>query len=609
MPETIELLAPARDFNTGKAAIDCGADAVYIGAEKFGAREAAGNSLRDIDRLCQYAHQYWAKVYVTFNTLLYDHEFPQVLQLINGVHLAGADGVIIQDFGLLECELPPIPLIASTQMHNNTPEKVAFLEQVGFQRVILARELSLSQIQQIRTRTTIELEFFIHGALCVSYSGQCYLSYALGGRSGNRGQCAQPCRHRYHLEDAHGRTLANSGHLLSLRDLNLSDHLADLIETGIRSFKIEGRLKDQAYVRNIVGYYRQKLDSLLPQYGYRKSSSGQVRLSFTPDPNKTFNRGYTSYFLKNRAAELAAPATPKHLGEPVGKISQLGQDFFSLDAPTMLAPGDGICYFNQDMILVGTQVNRTEGKRIFPDKCPGLKVGTVVYRNRHHEFLKKLLKNESVRKIDVALKLQGTDQGFILWAQDEDQNTASFELEFPKRSADKPEAALINIERQLTRMGGTNFQCNTVQIDLETPYFLPLSILNQLRRGVLRELTRLRLANRPVANTCYRANTCPYPASRLDYSGNVLNQKARIFYQRHGVNQIELAAESGRSMNGARVMTTRFCLKNQLGHCENRYSDEPWFLVDEEGRRFELRFRCDACEMEIYYHTLKNPKK
>lgn len=609
MPNAIELLAPARDLSTGKAAIDCGADAVYLGAEKFGAREAAGNSLTDIERLCQYAHKYWARVYITFNTLLYDHEFSQVLQLINEVYQAGADGIIIQDVGLLECELPPIPLIASTQMHNNTAERVAFLEQVGFQRVILSRELSLNQIRQIRSQTKIELECFVHGALCVSYSGQCYLSYALGGRSGNRGQCAQPCRRRYHLEDARGQILANSGHLLSLRDLNLSDHLADLLEAGLSSFKIEGRLKDQAYVRNIVGYYRQKLDSLLPHYGYRKSASGQVKLDFVPDPNKTFNRGYTSYFLKGPASALAAPATPKHLGEPVGRISQLGQDYFSLDTATALAPGDGICYFDKDQVLVGTQINRTDGKKIFPDKITGLNVGTVLYRNRDHEFLKALLKSEPMRKIAVTLRLQETTQGFVLWAKDEDQNTVSFGLEYAKKPAEKPEAMLATIQRQLTRMGGTDFQCQDIQIDLLSPYFLPVSVLNQLRRRALQELVRVRQHNRPVVHGGFQKNSVPHPLSKLDFSGNVLNQKARLFYQRHGVSEIEPAAESGRSMADTKVMTTRFCLKNQLGHCEKRYSDAPWYLVDEDGRRLELKFRCDACEMEIYYHTLKLRKK
>lgn len=609
MQRSIELLAPARDFSTGKAAIDCGADAVYVGAEKFGAREAAGNSLKDINRLCQYAHKYWARVYVTFNTLLYDHEFPEALRLINSVYQAGADGLIIQDPGLLECELPPIPLIASTQMHNNTPEKVAFLEQVGFQRVVLARELSLNQIQQIRARTTIDLEFFIHGALCVSYSGQCYLSYVLGGRSGNRGQCAQPCRRRYHLEDANGRMLATPGHLLSLRDLNLSDHLADLIEAGISSFKIEGRLKDQAYVRNIVGYYRQKLDRLLPQYRGRKSSSGQVKLGFVPDPNKTYNRGYTGYFLKGTADELAAPSTPKHLGEPVGRITELGRDSFSLDSPTTLAPGDGICYFDRDQVLVGTQINRIEGKKIFPDKFTDLKIGTVIYRNRDHEFLKLLHKSESAREIKVSLKLEETASGFTLWATDEDGNTASFGLEYTKRPADKSESARASYKRQLARMGGTDFLCQGIEIDLETIYFLPLSVLNRIRRGALNALVRVRQDHRPVAKIKLLTNDLPYPLTTLDYSGNVLNQKARLFFQRHGVEQIEPAAESGRSMSGEKVMTTRFCLKNQLGQCENRYSDEPWYLVDDEGRRFDLKFRCDTCQMELYYHSLKHSKK
>jgi collagenase-like PrtC family protease len=315
--EPIELLAPAKDLDTGLAAINCGADAVYIGAAQFGAREAAANSLEDLEALVAHAHKYWARVYVTVNTLLRNDELPEAVRLIHRLHAAGVDALIIQDAGLLECDLPPLPLIASTQMHNHTPERVAFLEKVGFQRVILARELSLEQIRAIRAQTTLELECFVHGALCVSYSGQCYLSYAIGGRSGNRGQCAQPCRRRYSLVDSRGQTLASDRYLLSLRDLNLSADLKDLLEAGVSSFKIEGRLKDIHYVMNVVSYYRQQLDAILAGKGLQKSSSGRSQVGFTPDLAKTFNRGFTTYFLKGRDAAMHDHAAPKFTGAAV----------------------------------------------------------------------------------------------------------------------------------------------------------------------------------------------------------------------------------------------------------------------------------------------------
>lgn len=334
--QPIELLAPAKTAEFGIAAIACGADAVYIGAARFGAREQAGNSVADIARLTAFAHRYWARVYVALNTLLHDDEFPAALRLIAELYDAGVDGLIIQDVGLLECDLPPLPLIASTQMHNNTPEKVAFLEQVGFQRAILARELSLDQIRAIRERAaSIELECFAHGAVCVCYSGQCYLSYAIGGRSGNRGQCAQPCRKRYALRDANGRILSQNRHLLSLKDMCRAAALRELLDAGVASFKIEGRLKDLAYVRNIVSYYRQQLDAILdaePER-FRRASSGRSAIDFTPDPSKTFHRGATPYFLYSERDAAASLDTPKSIGEEIGAVAEIGAKYFTLSLP------------------------------------------------------------------------------------------------------------------------------------------------------------------------------------------------------------------------------------------------------------------------------------
>ena len=334
--KNIELLAPAKNLEAGTNAIDCGADAVYIGASRFGARSSVGNSVADIEQLARYAHTYWGRVYVALNTILYDDEFPEALSLIRQLYEAGIDGLIVQDMGLLECDLPPLPLIASTQTHNVTPEKIAFLEQVGFQRVILARELNLEQITAIRAATTVELECFVHGAVCVCYSGQCYMSYASGGRSGNRGECAQPCRKAYRLKDGSGKIIGDRRYFLSLKDMNRSEYLKELIQVGVSSFKIEGRLKDSAYVKNIVSYYRRRLDSVLEECGLSKSSSGTTSIDFIPNPAKTFNRSNSSYFLKDSREQVGSLNTPKSTGECIGRIASVGKRFFTLKSQTIL---------------------------------------------------------------------------------------------------------------------------------------------------------------------------------------------------------------------------------------------------------------------------------
>ena len=388
---SVELLAPARDLECGRAAIDCGADAVYIGAAEFGAREAAANPLDAVATPTAYAHRFWARVYVTINTILHDHELAGAERLACRLHEIGVDALIIQDAGLLEGNLPPLPLIASTQMHNNTPEKIAFLQQVGFHRAILARELRLDEIRAIRRAAPhIELECFIHGALCVSYSGQCYLSFALGGRSGNRGQCAQPCRKSYRLVDARGRVVYDRGHLLSLRDLNLSDHLPELLDAGVTSFKIEGRLKDMAYVANVVAHYRARLDAVMGEKRLRSSSSGVSRPGFAPDPEKTFNRGYTAYFLHGRAGTVAFPFTPKMVGKEVGRVTKVDGTTITAATTLTLHPGDGLCFFDESGELRGTQVNGVRGAVIAAQSTAGIRVGTSVasgYRSNNDNWL------------------------------------------------------------------------------------------------------------------------------------------------------------------------------------------------------------------------------
>jgi len=606
--ERIELLAPAKDLETGRAAINCGADAVYIAAAKFGAREAAGNPLEDLQALINYAHRYWARVYITLNTLLYDEEVPQAAQMIRQLYEIGADALIIQDMALLELDLPPLPLFASTQMHNHTPERVVFLEKVGIQRAILARELSLDQIREIRKKTTLELETFIHGALCVSYSGQCYMSYAAGGRSGNRGQCAQPCRKPYNLVDRTGAVLQENRYLLSLRDLNLTPDLPALLDAGVCSFKIEGRLKDKTYVMNVVGHYRQQIDRLLEGRSQRAAASGRVIFDFIPDPLKTFNRGYTEYFLHGRKEPVGSPDTPKSLGEPLGSVSRLGRGFFCLDGRSEVHRGDGLCFFNKRRDLVGTTINDVQGRNIFPDKMEGLAVGLQVFRNHDHVFLSQLEKSQTERKIGVRFRLAATQTGLALFAQDEDGNESMATLACEKTPAEKPEQALATIDKQLRRLGGTEFDCTYIRVDLPEVYFIPMGTLNALRRAALEDLAQQRLVNFPRRLGGAVKNEAPYPAQELTFQGNVLNQTAAAFYRRHGVTKIEPAAESGLDLRARKVMTTRHCIKHQLGWCpkENKTVklQEPLALVDEQGRTFPLRFNCAECQMEVYFLEL-----
>jgi len=603
-PPRIELLAPAGNAAIGMAAINCGADAVYIGANRFGAREKAGNSIKDIEALCQYAHQYWAKVYATVNTIFYDAELPGAVRLIHDLASAGIDGVIIQDAGLLEMDLPDIPLIASTQMHNHTPERVAFLEAVGFSRVILARELSLAQITAISRQTSVELECFVHGALCVGYSGQCYLSYNIGGRSANRGACAQPCRRLYSLRDGTGKMIFKNRHLLSLKDLNLSDYLNALLDAGVTSFKIEGRLKDQAYVTNTVGVYRNRLDVILNHRGMRPVSSGTCRLDFTPDPEKTFNRGFTTFFLKGRNRDMAALNTPKSLGARMGTVLSVAKDFFNIHPENEpFHAGDGICFFDASGRLRGTPVNQVDGDRVYPDKLDGIQPGVVIYRNHDHVFVKQLAKAGSGRKIGVRLALTETQAGFLLRIVDEDGVQASATLDIEKNPAEKPDMARSAMEKQLRKLGATDFTCVDVDVQMNRMYFIPVQALNELRRRAALALVEARETVRPRQRERLEKNNAPFPEKQISYLGNVLNHEAAEFYRRHGVTDIEPAPESGMAMNGKTVMISKYCMLYQLGRCRRDPAAPktimPLVLVDEKGLEFEIRPQCDECVMEL----------
>lgn len=602
-------MAPARNLECAEAAILCGADAVYMAAGRFGARSGAENSLKDIERAVILAHRYRARIYAAVNTILSDAELPEAAGLIGRLHESGVDAVIIQDQGLLEMDLPPVPLIASTQMHNDCLSKVLFLEKAGFSRVILARELSLEEIREIRAGTSVELECFVHGALCYSYSGQCCLSFAMGGRSGNRGECAQPCRKTYSLMDSDGKVLVRNRYLLSMRDLNLSEHLRDLIEAGVTSLKIEGRLKDACYVRNTVAFYRRKLDEILPLCGARKSSSGRSLIPFVPDPLKTFNRGYCDLYLGGRKRGVLSMDTQKSTGEPIGRVVAVGSGFFSLENDSGLRNGDGICFFDADGNLRGTLVRQISGGKVFPENPAGIIEGTFVFRNHDVIFERELRGVGIKRKISLRFTLAKSTAGIRLEAEDEDGVRAAVEIASSGEITRDRGKAVKEIVSHLSRLGGTDFEAVECRLDAEPLPHLTLRNINGARRAVVSELERNRAMNYPRKSASIQENDYPYPEKKLTFRANVLNSLAERFYRRHGVESIEPAAESGIEMRGRTVMTTRHCLRFHLGLCSGggrsagSVFSEPLFLVDEKGIRHALSFDCENCRMEIVFQS------
>lgn len=603
----IELLAPARNLDCGLAALDCGADAVYIGANRFSAREDAGNSVEDIAKLAKRAHFYWARVYAALNTILTDGELSAAARLAWELQEAGVDGLIIQDFGLLEKELPPLPLIASTQMHNHTPQKVAFLEKLGFSRVILARELCLDEIRAIRQAApSIGLECFVHGSLCVSHSGQCHLSYALGGRSGNRGQCAQPCRLPYTLRDREGRVIASDRHLLSLKDLDLSGHLAELIEAGAAGFKIEGRLRDRTHVANATAWFRKELDAVMAGSRLSRASSGISSPGFQPDLSRSFQRGGTTGFLMGRKKSMACLDTPKAMGPAVAKVKSAGPGGLSVEWLRPVVPGDGLCFLDAKGLLCGFHANRIENDLLVPRQPAAAPAGATLHRNHDHDFDRMVSSCKMERKIRVILTLSGKSGELILKAEDEDGN-ATEELirdEFPP--AEKPDKASEVIRKQLSSFGATDYSCAELRVTLRPLPFFPVSRLNALRRSVLESLSVRREEKRPRLVQPRPPCPAPYPAQKLDFRANVLNRQAEAFLRKCGVEQIERAAESGLDMKDRPVMRTKYCLRFELGMCpgpdkgSNRPS-EPLYLEEPQGRILELLFDCENCGMEVYF--------
>jgi 23S rRNA 5-hydroxycytidine C2501 synthase len=601
----LELLAPARDAHHGIAAINHGADAVYIGAPKFGARVAVSNTLADIQSLINYGHLYKAKVYATLNTILYENEVDEAVKIIEELYNSGIDGIIIQDMAMLQLDLPPVPIIASTQTHNADVEKLKFFESLGFKRVILARELSLQQIQEIRSKTSIELEFFVHGALCVSYSGQCYLSEAICGRSGNRGVCAQPCRSGYDLIDKNGDTLIRNKHLLSLKDLNLSAYLKDLINAGISSFKIEGRLKDISYVKNITSFYRQKIDDIMNgNSDYRKTSSGKTYHLFSPDPDKSFNRGFTNFFINGRKEKTGSPFTQKSLGKKVGTVTSIGKGWITTDFEAF-SNNDGICYFDSKNELHGTSVQQADGEKIYLKEIGELSVGTEIYRNHDQKFEKLLAGNTASRKIGVTLTLTDTHDGFHLEITDEDGYQSGIEITTKKEIAQNTENAKKSLVTQLSKLGDTIFEAREVVVSTEEMYFLPMGVINEMRRNVTELLVKMR-AQSYTPEQIIRPKDVKYAVpANLSYLYNVSNRHARDFYTRLGAENIEPAFELQKNSDNKLVMTTKHCIKYQFDACPRYQKNknpwiEPLYLKDNQ-HTYKLEFACKECVMKAYF--------
>ncbi|MBA4417086.1 MAG: hypothetical protein C0392_04130 [Syntrophus sp. (in: bacteria)] len=604
MVTLLELLAPAGNADIGIAAIDHGADAVYIGAPRFSARADASTSVADIARLIQHAHLYYARVYVALNTIMTDLELPEALEIIQEVFQMGADGLILQDLGLLELDLPPIPLIASTQMHNNTPEKVQFLEAVGFKRVILARELSLDEIAIIRQNTRVELEAFVYGALCVSYSGQCYMSQAATGRSGNRGVCAQPCRSPYTLIDGNGKVIQQDKFLLSLKDLNLISAIPDLIAAGVTSFKIEGRYKGIDYVKNVTAAFRQAIDQFISGHSdYCRSSSGSSTFTFSPEPSRTFNRGYTRYFITGRKEKVASIDTQKAIGQYVGTVTSVGKTYFRMDRHD-LQNGDGICFFTKQKNLAGFRIDRVDKDKIYPNNMTGLNVGIPLYRNHDMAFTRILKKTSAHRRIAVEMVFIQEDAIIRLTVRDEDGNEVETIREVLCEPPRDPSRALKQIETHLLSIGNSPYQVIVLTIHPQQPGFLPVSTLNGIRRDVLETLTRIRLEKYPRQFVRLTPNNAPFPEIRLDFRANVLNDHARRFYERHGAEIIEPAFETLSSIAGKTVMTTRYCIRHQLDLCPTKHNrstrplKEPLKIRDRH-HTYCLEFDCQQCRMFV----------
>lgn len=632
----LELLAPAKNLACGVAAIDHGADAVYIGAMHHGARAAAGNSVEDIAALCQYAHLFGVRVYVTVNTIVYDHELEETRQLVQALDKAGVDALIVQDTALLTMA-KHMELHASTQMDTRTAEKAQWLHQCGCQRVVLAREMSIEEVRKLHHKAPeVELEVFVHGALCVSLSGLCYASQATMGRSANRGACSQMCRMAYDLVDAQGRVWSKQRHLLSMRDLCMLDHLEQMADAGATSFKIEGRLKDVSYVKNVVAAYSERLNALVKRRpnDYQRASKGRVSLAFTPDVQRSFTRGFTTYFAHGRQTNIASIDTPKALGQMVGTVKEIRRDCLVVASTTAFANGDGLCFFlpskggkGEGAALVGFRVNRAEGNRLYPHQLPKqLTVGTRLYRN-HDEAFERILSGKSAeRKLPIVIRMGRNEEQ--LWIE---ANQCRVETEWELQPAQQPQEN--NMRKQLGKLGNTPYELKELVMENGVQdYFVPSSILAELRRQLVDQLQRRAQsdatdARRPAAQVALptsvripQAQVWQTAYKRYPYLYNVANHQAQQFYDTHGLHGLSPAFECQPSTEGtdgtmgALVMQCRHCIRFTLGHCVRHGGtrpqwQEPLSLVLADGTRFRLEFQCNECQMNVYTEPREHKQK
>lgn len=617
----LELLAPAKDLKCGIAAIDCGADAVYIGAARFGARQAVGNSIDDINELCEYAHKFGCKVYVTVNTIIYDNELEDTQKLLNELGRIGVDAILVQDMGITKLQLPQnVALHASTQTDNRSAEKVEWLARHNFDRVVLARELSLEEIRNIHQRVPqTELEVFVHGALCVSYSGVCYASEYCFGRSANRGACAQFCRMKFDLTDKDGNEIINQAHLLSLKDMCRIDSLEQLADAGVTSFKIEGRLKDINYVRNVTAAYNKQLNEIISRRGseYERASSGVCDIRFTPNLNKTFNRGFTDYFLNGRTSDLASFYTPKAMGEYVGKVKEIRGNSFNVAGTTSFANGDGLCFINSNNELEGFRINRAEGNRLFPLRMPrGLRKGIALYRNSDQLFEKELNGDNGQRKLGIRINIKASAEGLHIEAKTCDEKLhINLQKDISLEKAQKSQ--VDNIKRQISKFGNTIFTVEDVIVEpTDFPWFIPNSILAEIRRQATDELMG-RLSemseNQKDTKTKDQAQQLPdngkvsfhsISSYQHPYMYNIANRLAHSFYEQEGMSDITPAFEI-KKPSSPLVMQCRYCLRHELGQCKKSHKQsgllkEPLHLRLADGRTFRLEFDCKKCQMNIY---------
>lgn len=602
-PIKIELLAPARNLATALDAINHGADAVYIGAPRFGARQAAGNSVEDIARLVEYAHIFGVKIYVTLNTIIYDDELREVEELITQLYNVGVDALIIQDMGITRLNIPPIALHASTQMDNRDAEKVKFLYDAGFKQIVLARELSLDEISGIHKAVPqARLEAFVHGALCVSYSGRCYASQHCFGRSANRGECAQFCRLPFDLVDADGEIIAKEKHLLSLKDMNRSNELEQMLDAGVVSLKIEGRLKENSYVKNVTAYYRKRLDEIFSRRSeYVRASYGTSSPQFEPVLEKSFNRGFTNYFLCGRNGDITSFDTPKSLGERMGAVKRVFKNYILVSGGNNFANGDGACFIDRDGRLQGFRVNRVEGDRLFPQTMPGIREGAQLYRNYNIAFEHDVKASAVARKLLLDISFDATENGFVLTATDEIGLYVNVAIEQEKSVARTPQRN--NLITQLSKWGQTPFAVRDIVVSFDEDYFIPSSIVADMRRRACELL--LDEHRRTYIREEQQPPTLPlsYIEKSFDYTANVSNGKAREFYTSCGVESIDDAFEKS-NLADVPIMYCKHCLRYSMGWCSREGKKiphkEPLFLLLGDGRRFRLAFDCKNCAMQVF---------